>query len=151
MKNTLLWTVLLIFLSACQSGPITFNDKHPYFDDGGALSWFIDNKEGGTNIALGSGKPIIIEVGRKSCHNCKVFVEEILPNKNVKDLLENFIGLKSDADSMSDKVKKLVMDNMRHATLLPVIIVLDKNAKYVGGLFGEIKSEQFISLLKKVK
>ena len=122
--------------------------KHAYFNDKGTLQWYNDKTFGS---ALKSGKPLILELGREQCGLCKKFVEQVLPK--FKNKVKGFAGVESNVDNMTPAINALVRKHMRHATLLPVIMILDKNGKFVGGLYGDISSQRtkFGNLLKKAK
>lgn len=159
MKRLFLVLLLMLGFSACRTS-LNLADvvpdeillvadkespgKHPYFDDKGTLKWYNDDTY---DDALKSGKKIVLEIGRKKCGLCQKFVEKILPK--FKSQLSNYVGVVSNVDDMNAKIKALVIKHMRHATLLPVVIVLDEKGKYVGGLYGEISEADFKKLLKK--
>ena len=68
-----------------------------------------------------------------------------------KGKLPGFIGVASDADAPNEKILKIIKDNVSGALTLPIIVLLDKSGKYVGGLWGKVTDEQFKELISKAK
>ena len=120
--------------------------KHPYFDDKETLKWY---RDANFDKALKSGKHLILEVGRENCGLCEKFVEEVLPL--YKKRLAKYAGVESNVDKMHSTIRATVLKYMKHATLLPVIIVVNSKGQYIGGLFGDIRKQkkEFVALLKK--
>ena len=127
------------------SNPVSDNKNvaHPYFDDKGTLNWFRQDK---LKEALATGKRVVMEVGRRQCSLCQFFVEDTLPKFGMKD----YVGVEVDVDRMLPDIKKLVM-NMKHAYILPIIMIIDKNGKFVDGLFGKVTEKDFKAFLIKNK
>lgn len=120
--------------------------KHPFFNDKGTLKWY---RDANFDKALKSGKHLILEVGRKQCGLCQKFVEEVLPL--YKKRLTKYAGVESNVDKMHSTIRATVLKYMKHATLLPVIIVINNKGKYVGGIYGDIRKQRnkFKALLDK--
>jgi thioredoxin-related protein len=124
--------------------------EHPDFDDQGAVSWFTDF-QAALAEAQRTGKRLFVESGREACGNCRVLVEKVIPQPEVRDYLnEHFVCLADDCDAMAPEVMKLGMAVMPQARTLPFVLFADGSGKPLGGHSGGITAEAFLKLLRGI-
>jgi thioredoxin-related protein len=124
--------------------------EHPDFDDQGAVSWFTDFAAALAE-AQSSGKRLFIESGREACGNCRILVERVIPQPEVRDYLNaHFVCLADDCDAMAPEVMKLGLAVMPQARTLPFVLFADAQGNPLGGHSGGITSEAFMKLLREI-
>lgn len=162
MKNLIIISLILLSLTGCRvriygsvldkPEPIVMAEEktpgqHPHFNDQNTLYWYDESK---FDDALKTGKFIIVDAGRKSCKSCRIFIEKTLPK--FKDRLkDNFVGVVSNIDEPAKRIADLIKENMSDARTLPFVMLLDKNGKWLGGVWGNITDKEFKELLDKAK
>src|SRR5438128_3205786 len=105
---------------------------HPHFDDKG-LKWTTKLADALAE-AKRDKKHVLIEYGRKACGNCKMLVENVMPNPQVRAELEKkFVLLATDCDNPEEAVRKIGAHHMANARSLPFVMYLNSNGDFVFG------------------
>src|SRR5262245_11983414 len=133
----LLATVATAGLSAsrAEGGPL---GRHPYFDDGGTLSW-TTRVEDAQSAARSSNRLIFIEYGRKACGNCRTLVTLILPAESVRARISRLaVGLAAECDEPDPRIEALFEKNLQCAVMLPFVAVVTPDLQWVTGWSGSI-------------
>ena len=122
--------------------------SHPYFDNHGAVSWFVDY-EAAKAEARRTGKLLFIESGRRACVGCKELIETIVPQPDVAKILnEHFVCCSDDCDAMAPAVRSLLVKHLPRGRMLPFVLLTDSEARWLGGSSGSTTAEDFRTLLR---
>lgn len=121
------------------AGPVR---AHPYFDDGGTLSWSTDLASAQA-AARESGRLILVEYGRRQCCTCKTLVQKVLPSDSLRRRVQGLcVGLAADCDEPEPKVAAIFCANLPGAFLLPFVAVLSPDLEWVTGWSGGKSAEE---------
>ena len=122
--------------------------SHPHFDDGGTLDWHTSYAEA-LEKASAEGKIVFIEMGRELCSQCRTLVQSIVPMEGVSRVLkDNFVALASDADAPEHAVVDLAMENMQDAMMLPFVLFVDADGKFLSGSHGSVAPDTFLTTIE---
>jgi len=101
---------------------------HPIYPKNAQTYWYTDIEFA---QCLGKGKLLLVDISRKGCKMCKVFLEDILPNFNLKD----YICIASDVDNDTES-SKIMREFMKSASTLPVVMILSPSGQFIRGISG---------------
>src|SRR5262245_43914638 len=91
--------------------------RHPYFNDQGTLVWY-ERFEDAKRAARAEGKVIFVEYGRLHCGQCRLLVQNVLPQ--VRDRISRIaVGLAADCDAPEPAVDAILRRNLPDAQMLP--------------------------------
>ncbi len=125
------------------------NRAHPHFDDRGTLDWHTQYSAALAQ-AKRERKHLFIELGREACGQCRALVEFVVPRPDVGPYLtEHFVALSADADDTERVVEDLAM-NLEDAMVLPFVLFVDGDGKFVDGFAGAVNPALFASTLKRI-
>ncbi len=128
---------------------MTTKRPHPHFDDRGTLDWHTRFAEA-LEQAKREGKHLFVEMGREACGQCRSLIQAVVPRPDVAPLLvEHFVALASDADDTESIVEDLAM-NLEDAMVLPFVLFVDGDGKFVDGFAGAVNPVLFASTLKRI-
>jgi thioredoxin-related protein len=123
--------------------------SHPHFDDRGSLDWHTCLADALAQ-AKREKKHLFIELGREACGQCRSLVQSVVPRPDVAPLLQqHFVALAADADDTESEVEDLAM-NLEDATMLPFVLFVDVDGKFVDGLSGQVNPVMFAATLKRI-
>lgn len=121
---------------------------HPHFDDGGTLDWHTSYADALAQ-AKAEDKIVFIEMGRELCSQCRTLVQAIVPMDSVKRVLnDKYVALAADADAPEHQVIDLAMENMADAMMLPFVMFVDGDGKYLAGSHGAVAPETFLQTIE---
>ncbi len=124
--------------------------KHPHFDDGGTLDWHTHYADALAEASK-DGKIVFIEMGRELCSQCRTLVQSIVPMEGVARVLkEHYVALASDADAPEHPVIDLAMENMQDAMMLPFVLFVDGDGKFLGGSHGAVAPDTFLEKIESL-
>jgi len=122
---------------------------HPHFDDRGTLSWHT-RYDDALAQAKRENKKLFIDMGREQCGQCRTLVQAIVPRPDVAPLLqEHFVALSADADETEDAVLKHAYE-LEDAYMLPFVMFVDGDGKFIEGMSGAVNPISFASRLKRI-
>lgn len=125
-------------------------NRHPHFDDKGTLDWH-RSFASALAEAKAAGKLVFIEMGRELCSQCRALVQGVVPHPEVAPILKDgFVALASDADEPEPDVLALA-ENLEDAYMLPFVIFVDGDGKFVGGFSGATNPLSFKRTLTSLK
>ncbi len=115
-------------------------------------NWFND-LDLALETALKENKPVFLEFSGYTCTNCKWMDNNILSDRRVKDLLQDFILVKLYTDLGADARKNQLIQSDRYNTVaLPFYAVLSQTGETIVTLPGLDRDvNNFISFLEKGK
>lgn len=122
---------------------------HPHFDDRGTLDW---HTRLGDALAQAKreGKHVLVELGREACSQCRSFVQSVVPRPDVAPILQqHFVALASDADDTEPEVEEIAM-NLEDATMLPFVLFVDADGRFLDGFSGAVNPVLFSSTCKRI-
>ncbi|MCY2959120.1 MAG: hypothetical protein NTY35_03060 [Planctomycetota bacterium] len=77
-------------------------------------------------------------------------MQGVVPRPDVAPLLQqHFVALAADADDTEREVEELAM-NLEDAMMLPFVLFVDADGKFVDGFSGSINPVLFASTLKRI-
>lgn len=128
---------------------MTTKRAHPHFDDHGTLDWHTRFEEALAE-ARRDKKHVFVELGREACGQCRSLVQAVVPRPDVAPLLQqHFVALAADADDTESVVEDIAM-NLEDAMMLPFVLFVDGDGKFVDGFSGAINPALFASTLKRI-
>lgn len=123
--------------------------KHPHFDDKGALAWqtkFSDAKA----AAKVADKLIFVEYGRAACGNCRALAESVLTTAKVKERIGALaIGLAADCDEPESDLQTLLRTNLPDAKTLPFVAFLTPEGTWVDGGSGYQDVAEMLAMIER--
>ncbi len=120
---------------------------HPHFDDKGTLPWHRRWSEARAE-AKARGKIVFIEMGRELCSQCRSLVQGVVPHAEIAPLLQqHFVALASDADDTEPEVLELAEKHLEDAYMLPFVMFVDGDGKFLAGSSGSINPISFKRIL----
>jgi hypothetical protein len=126
-------------------------ERHPFFDDGGTLSWTTDTAEA-MRRARADGKVVFIEYGRRECTNCRVLVQRMLPTSMCKARMgAAAVGLAADCDEPDASVEALFQRALPRATCLPFAAFVTPDLQWISGWAGSIDPQGILGHLAKAE
>lgn len=122
---------------------------HPHFDDRGTLDWHTRLEEALAQ-AKREGKHVLVELGREACGQCRSLVQNVVPRPDVAPILQqHFVALASDADDTEPAVEEIAM-NLEDATMLPFVLFVDADGRFLDGFSGAVNPVLFASTCKRI-
>ncbi|MCB9897688.1 MAG: thioredoxin family protein [Planctomycetes bacterium] len=122
--------------------------RHPHFDDKGTLDWHTSYRDA-LAAARSEGKRVFIEMGREQCGNCRTLVSAIVPQPAPSRMLkEHFVALASDADDPEPEIIELVSEHLADGMMLPFVLFVDADGRFLGGSHGALRPDVFLSMLE---
>lgn len=128
---------------------MTTKRAHPHFDDRGTLDWHTRYADALAQ-AKREKKHVFIELGREQCSQCRTLVQSVVPRPDVAPILQaHFVALASDADDTESEVEDVAME-LEDATMLPFVLFVDGDGKFVDGMSGFVNPVLFASTCKRI-
>lgn len=143
----LLGALLLLPSPAADAG----GGAHPYFHDGGALTWFTHYADA-CRAAAQDGKLVFIEYGRQRCTNCRRLASEVLAERGVRARIGRIaIGLAAECDQPERAVSQILYANLRNPRVLPFVGFVTPEGRWVTGFCGGIHVAGFQAHLARAE
>lgn len=140
------WSRALVALLAM--GPLS-SQRHPHFDDGGALEWHT-TLAAAKAAAGNSDKLIFVQYGRQACGNCRVLLESVLAAEAIKkNIGELAIGYAVDCDAPDSDIGALLRSKIPNAKMLPFIGFLTPAGEWIDGASGFQEIEDMTALVAR--
>lgn len=128
---------------------MTTKRPHPHFDDRGTLDWHTRYADALAQ-ARREKKHVFVELGREACGQCRTLVQSIVPRPDVAPLLQqHFVAVASDADDTERAVEEVAME-LEDATMLPFVLFVDADGKFLDGFSGAVNPALFAATLKRI-
>lgn len=89
-----------------------------------------------------TGKPVFLYFQSEACAWCKKFEKEVLPEKQVREKLQNFISASVDVDMQTELVKKFDV----YGT--PTMVFLDSEGREITRILGYADVNKFTQVLE---
>jgi hypothetical protein len=117
--------------------------RHLHFNDRGTLVWYTSLDEAQA-VARASGKLIFIDSGRRRCPNCQTFLEEVMPDAQVRTRVGAIaIGLAVDCDDSDARVDKILREGIPNPVMLPLCGFVTPELRWVTGWSGYMDLPRF--------